>query len=446
MKYLNCILLALVGLLLFSQLANAAPGGDLNLYNRASLTSRTGYRLTLGNQGSSDSIEFVIAGVQKGTVTSSGFTGFTLVSPTLSSPTISGNLTFSTAAAKIIPGATSLTIRNNADSQDNFALVDAGDAYLKRDLISNGTAASLFVIRKNTSAAADSGGVLIDGGGQGTSGTVRGATLRLYGLNEGTFAGNAYLDTPSNISIQAGIGGASRTITFATTALNRWQVSGAGALTQDATNGSDIIMAKAATGLVAGEAARAANVTSATTQAVPLYLSSPGISGALTAFVATGADNVGVSNAWFKTRAVTGQGSTIVNSGDTIWAGQWYGANGTAYEKAAAIVVTVDGTPGASADMPGAIDFQVSPDGSATPASRLKISNGGQVLITGTFSSSRTTDIGWSVVDQTDNQACNTGCTSACVFGIDNATGTAVTNLVSCAATTADLCVCAGAS
>lgn len=55
-------------------------------------------------------------------------------------------------------------------------------------------------------------------------------------------------------------------------------------------------------------------------------------------------------------------------------------------------------------------------------------------------------DLGWSVVDQTDNQACTTGCTSACVIGIQNATGTAVTNLVSCSDTTADLCVCAGAN
>ena len=63
-----------------------------------------------------------------------------------------------------------------------------------------------------------------------------------------------------------------------------------------------------------------------------------------------------------------------------------------------------------------------------------------------TITSTASSDLGWSVVDQTDNQACNTGCTNACVFGFDNATGTAVTNLVSCAATTADLCVCAGAN
>ena len=70
----------------------------------------------------------------------------------------------------------------------------------------------------------------------------------------------------------------------------------------------------------------------------------------------------------------------------------------------------------------------------------------GDIAIIGAFTSSNTGSLGWSIVDQTDNQACTTGCTSACVFGIDNATGTAVTNLVSCAATTSDLCACAGAS
>lgn len=63
----------------------------------------------------------------------------------------------------------------------------------------------------------------------------------------------------------------------------------------------------------------------------------------------------------------------------------------------------------------------------------------------GTFIST-TNDLGWTIVDQTDNQACTTGCTSACVFGFENATGAAVTNVVSCDAVTADECLCAGPS
>lgn len=65
-------------------------------------------------------------------------------------------------------------------------------------------------------------------------------------------------------------------------------------------------------------------------------------------------------------------------------------------------------------------------------------------LVAMNLSSTATGNFGWSIVDQTDNQACNTGCSSACVFGILNATGTAVTNLVNCEDATADVCACAG--
>jgi len=61
--------------------------------------------------------------------------------------------------------------------------------------------------------------------------------------------------------------------------------------------------------------------------------------------------------------------------------------------------LTVDGTAGTGADMPGTIDFQVSPDGSATPASALKISQNklatfaGAATITGTTTHNGSTSI-----------------------------------------------------
>lgn len=57
----------------------------------------------------------------------------------------------------------------------------------------------------------------------------------------------------------------------------------------------------------------------------------------------------------------------------------------------------------------------------------------------GTFRSTAN-DAGWTVVDQTDNQACTTGCTSACVMGWDGTTP------VSCNSALADVCLCMGAS
>lgn len=107
-------------------------------------------------------------------------------------------------------------------------------------------------------------------------------------------------------------------------------------------------------------------------------------------------------------------------------------------------VVTADST---SMKITGYLTVSSSNAGPSTITHGLTVNSDGVSSGTGDyFRVLGTTDIGWSVVDQTDNQACNTGCTAGCVFGIENATGTAVTNIVSCAATTADLCLCAGAS
>lgn len=66
---------------------------------------------------------------------------------------------------------------------------------------------------------------------------------------------------------------------------------------------------------------------------------------------------------------------------------------------------------------------------------------GDDVQMTGKVTSSRTSDLGWTV-QTAANQACTTTCTSAAVFGQDTATG----NIVGPSDATADRCVCAGAS
>lgn len=65
----------------------------------------------------------------------------------------------------------------------------------------------------------------------------------------------------------------------------------------------------------------------------------------------------------------------------------------------------------------------------------------GNFATQGTITSARATDIGWAVASST-NAACNTTCTSACVFGWDE-TDAVITN---CTEATADVCVCAGAN
>ena len=64
------------------------------------------------------------------------------------------------------------------------------------------------------------------------------------------------------------------------------------------------------------------------------------------------------------------------------------------------------------------------------------------LALSGTLTSSRTTDLGWSP-QAAANQACNTTCTSACVFGADTAAGFV---MVACTDATADVCICAGSS
>lgn len=67
-----------------------------------------------------------------------------------------------------------------------------------------------------------------------------------------------------------------------------------------------------------------------------------------------------------KSRGATVGTNTIVTSGDVLGSVTGYGANGTTFTNAASIVIRSDGTPGATNDMPGAIDFYTTPDGSGT--------------------------------------------------------------------------------
>ena len=72
--------------------------------------------------------------------------------------------------------------------------------------------------------------------------------------------------------------------------------------------------------------------------------------------------------------------NTVVQSGDALMRLQAMGADGVVYRQAAAVSFEVDGTPGSS-DMPGRIVFLTSPDGSATPTEKMRVTNAGKVLI-----------------------------------------------------------------
>ena len=159
--------------------------------------------------------------------TTGAFTGFSLANPT-----ISGNLTFTSATAKIIPGATSLTFRNNADSADNLGITDAG----------------IVTFRNQVTSIISSANNKIEVGAN----SIRTAIGALA-------AGPGYVGTTSNHDLQ-----------ILTNNASRWIVSTAGALTQDATNGGNISISKSGTGIIFGAA------TIETGQQIHLYTGASG--------------------------------------------------------------------------------------------------------------------------------------------------------------------------
>jgi len=70
----------------------------------------------------------------------------------------------------------------------------------------------------------------------------------------------------------------------------------------------------------------------------------------------------------------------VVSANDSFGLVSFCGDDGTNFEEGARIAGECDGTPG-NDDMPGRLVFLTTPDGSATPAERMRITNGGNVLI-----------------------------------------------------------------
>jgi len=95
------------------------------------------------------------------------------------------------------------------------------------------------------------------------------------------------------------------------------------------------------------------------------------------------ADAVDAEAIFQKSRNAAIGSHTIVQDGDDLGTLRFQGSNGTTFDTAALILAEVDATPGASADMPGRLSFWTTPDASATPLERMRISNAGGVAIGG---------------------------------------------------------------
>jgi hypothetical protein len=96
-------------------------------------------------------------------------------------------------------------------------------------------------------------------------------------------------------------------------------------------------------------------------------------------FVGNRTDALGPRLSLAKSRGSTSGSATIVQDGDEIGQIMFKGADGTdASSTGAAIIGLVDGTPGVN-DMPGALTFLTTNDGTNSPTERLRITSDGKL-------------------------------------------------------------------
>ena len=81
-----------------------------------------------------------------------------------------------------------------------------------------------------------------------------------------------------------------------------------------------------------------------------------------------------------RSRGTTDGSMTVVASGDKLGVFSFRGADGTNFISGASIGGEVDGTPGAN-DMPGRLVFSTTADGASSPTERVRITNGGLLLV-----------------------------------------------------------------
>lgn len=315
------------------------------------------------------------------------------------------DIIFTAASAEIVPGATSLLFRNNADAATNLSITDAGLVTARAGLVATAggvtaTAGNVAITAGNLTFAAASAKV------------IPGATSLLIRNNADSQSNVAILDNGNTTFI----GSVTGTAGFVSTGTNSI-LRGASSLDSDVSTFAGTAPFYVLQNNAAGAGA-------------------DGIVHVGNAANATGAHFIGA-----KTRSTGADANTIVQSGDEIANFTGYGADGAAYQPAAQISFNVDTTPGAG-DMPGNILFKVSQDGGVTLTQALKLSNALAATFAGAVTSSATGALGWTPVAGA-NTACNTTCTSACVFGIDTA---APQTWLACTDATSDMCLCAGAS
>ena len=149
----------------------------------------------------------------------------------------------------------------------------------------------------------------------------------------------------------------------------------------------------------------------------------------------------------FKSRGATSGAHAIVSSGDYLGRLLFKGSNGTAYKQAAAINVRVDGTPGTTNDMPGRIEFETTPDGSASSQVRMVLDDQGQLGVGTTSPAERLHINGNATIDGSDvrisnnNDFSSTGRTANVRFQFGGNDGAAIKTKIAAGASSVSECV-----
>lgn len=291
---------------------------------------------------------------------------------------VSGTLTLTAAASKIVPGVTSLALRNNADSADNLLISDAGAATVRGTLVVNGTSGDVAayggkaVVTNTSSGAATVGLVLVNAASAASTAVALDFTPNT----------NVSLARITALRTNTGFSGATDLVFSSWGGSNLVEgarITSAGALTVASSltvGGTLVKAASVAAGGVLFGAGAAVTTSNGENPGVQMHGSAGHASFAAYRYSAdTGAPLM----IFAKSRSGTvGTPGTIVASGDELARIVFCGDDGVnLLSRAAMIKCVVDGTPGATTDMPGRVEIHTTPDGSATPSCRFIIGTTG---------------------------------------------------------------------
>lgn len=152
-------------------------------------------------------------------------------------------------------------------------------------------------------------------------------------------------------------------------------------ITQNATNGNNIIMSKASTYQIMGTAAALNADVTIPANTSTIYASSVLSGNVIQIYRYGAADAYGAGLTFYKTASVSNtlDANTALSNNDTIGFIKFAASSGTTYRDVAAIKGYVNGVIGSASDTPGALTFATSSDGASSVIDRWSILQNGDI-------------------------------------------------------------------